>query len=65
MLLDWAKLAERTSKGNTMNLELLENQAWALLVKISKLIDSERKGNLAKPTPPTSRKKHSLHIVQK
>lgn len=40
-----------------MNLELLENQAWALLVKLNRIIDSECKVRSKKPISPIRRKK--------
>ena len=39
-----------------MNLELLERQAWALLVKLNRIVDSERK-NRTEKTSPTRWKK--------
>lgn len=45
-----------------MNLELLEDQAWALLVKLNRIIDDKRKGNIAKSTP---RRKKLIHARAK
>jgi len=54
------RLLSSKSIMNIQTLEALENQAWALLVRLNKRVDSECVGRAARSTPSV-RKERLIH----